>query len=367
MLWLCLPSGAAVKPLAELGLCHQTSQLYAVPYSQAGEAERAPGEQWARAVGPPGPALLAAAPEDEVLAEMLALQNELVQQAAANRARLVPALAGVLGELDARAAAAAQRAAEEAEVKAWIVVRGKGRVRRSGLLQGSCKGAEWTNPGWHLRGLQAKWPGAACTRVRPCPIRNPPESPAPARPRPAEAARDQAAAGAAAPRAGAPGGAGSQEAVYHGFAPPRWAALPGVGLSECPTYHTFPQVSPVWCAHAHLLGPPTRGPRPCRPCACSAGPAAGHLPAGSGRRGGGRAWPRRLPPARVCAATRRERLVCPLRPLSLQHCICRARCQPVSGQRPASFVRSPRERELISGRWQAGSRATRCWHFCTPR
>ncbi|KAL4435851.1 hypothetical protein ABPG77_000613 [Micractinium sp. CCAP 211/92] len=87
----------------------------------AGEAERAPGEQWARAVGPPGPALLAAAPEDEVLAEMLALQNELVQQAAANRARLVPALAGVLGELEARAAAAAQRAAEEAEVKAWIV------------------------------------------------------------------------------------------------------------------------------------------------------------------------------------------------------------------------------------------------------
>lgn len=95
---------------------------------QAGDTERAPSEQWAGTVGPPGPALLAAAPEDEVLAEMLALQNELVQQAAANRARLVPALAGVLGELDARAAAAAQRAAEEEEVKAWIVVRlGHGR------------------------------------------------------------------------------------------------------------------------------------------------------------------------------------------------------------------------------------------------
>lgn len=320
MLWLCLPSGAAVKPLAELGLCHQSSQLYAVPHSQAGEAERAPGEQWARAVGPPGSALLAAAPEDEVLAEMLALQNELVQQAAANRARLVPALAGVLGELEARAAAAAQRAAEEAEVKAWIVVRGKGRVTRFRVARGSCKGAEGANLGRRsLPGLQANWPGAACTRVRPCPIRNSPESPAPARLCPAEAARDQAAAGAAAPRAGAPGGAGSQEAVYHGFAPPRWAALPGVGLSERPTYHTFPQVSPAWCAHAHLLGPLTRGPRPCRPCACSAGPAAGHLPAGSGRRGGGRAWPRRLPPARVRAATRRERPLRPLSPLSLLH------------------------------------------------
>lgn len=91
--------------------------------SQAGEAERAPGEQWVGTIAPPGPALLAAAPEDEVLAEMLALQNELVQQAAANRARLVPALAGVLGELGPRAAAAAQRAAEEEEVKAWITVR----------------------------------------------------------------------------------------------------------------------------------------------------------------------------------------------------------------------------------------------------
>lgn len=44
-------------------------------------------------------------------------------QTAANRARLVPALAGVMGELEEQCAAAERRAAEEEEVKAWIWVR----------------------------------------------------------------------------------------------------------------------------------------------------------------------------------------------------------------------------------------------------
>ena len=69
------------------------------------------------------PHLLAAAPEDEVLAEMLALQNELLQQAAINRTRLVPALAGVLAEAPGRRLAAEARAVEEQEVKAWVQVR----------------------------------------------------------------------------------------------------------------------------------------------------------------------------------------------------------------------------------------------------
>ena len=53
---------------------------------------------------------------------MLALQSELMQQVAVNRTRLVPALAGVLGELEGRRAAAAVRAQEEVEVKAWVQV-----------------------------------------------------------------------------------------------------------------------------------------------------------------------------------------------------------------------------------------------------
>ena len=48
-------------------------------------------------------------------------QNELMAVAAANRARLVPALAGVLGELDARQAEAALQAKEEEDVQAWIL------------------------------------------------------------------------------------------------------------------------------------------------------------------------------------------------------------------------------------------------------
>ncbi|KAL4458738.1 hypothetical protein ABPG75_013603 [Micractinium tetrahymenae] len=113
-------NATAAKPEHEALAQHPVARAVAALVA-AGEPERAPGEQWAATLGPPGPALLAAAPEDEVLAEMLALQNELVQQAAANRARLVPALAGVLGELEARASASAQRAAEEEEVKGWIM------------------------------------------------------------------------------------------------------------------------------------------------------------------------------------------------------------------------------------------------------
>lgn len=87
----------------------------------SGEPDRPAGEQFMASVTPPGPSLLAAAPEDEVLAEMLALQNELMQQAAANRARLAPALAGVLAEMGERRAAAEQRDREEEVVKAWIM------------------------------------------------------------------------------------------------------------------------------------------------------------------------------------------------------------------------------------------------------
>jgi hypothetical protein len=47
-----------------------------------------------------------------------------MQQGVANRARLIPALAGVLAELEGRKAEAARRAAEEADVRAWILVRG---------------------------------------------------------------------------------------------------------------------------------------------------------------------------------------------------------------------------------------------------
>ncbi|PSC71102.1 peregrin isoform X2 [Micractinium conductrix] len=112
---------ATARQEAELAAQHPVAHAVAAMVAAA-EPERSAGEQWAITVAPLiNPPLMAAAPEDEVLAELLALQNELMAQAAANRARLLPALQGVLGELETRAATAERRAAEEEEVKAWIM------------------------------------------------------------------------------------------------------------------------------------------------------------------------------------------------------------------------------------------------------
>ncbi|EFN53262.1 hypothetical protein CHLNCDRAFT_58651 [Chlorella variabilis] len=110
---------AAARPEGETGPQHPVAKAVAALIA-GGEPDAPAAEQWRGSVER-CPGLLAAAPEDEVLAEMLALQSELMQQAAINRARLVPALAGVLAEAEERRAAAAQRVAEEEEVKAWIL------------------------------------------------------------------------------------------------------------------------------------------------------------------------------------------------------------------------------------------------------
>lgn len=84
-------------------------------------------------------------------------QSELMQQAAINRARLVPALAGVLAEAEERRAAAAQRVAEEEEVKAWILVR-HSWLAGSGLA-------------WHSSPPRDGWPGGPqpAWKARACP------------------------------------------------------------------------------------------------------------------------------------------------------------------------------------------------------
>ena len=66
------------------------------------------------------PKILAAAPQDEITAETLALQAELAVVSVANRARLVCALRGLLEDLPRQRAAASVRSEEEQEIKSWI-------------------------------------------------------------------------------------------------------------------------------------------------------------------------------------------------------------------------------------------------------
>ena len=68
-------------------------------------------------------AILAMAPDDEILAEIYALQSELIQQMAINRRRSVPILQHVVKDL-ARQRTAAEVRQEGTEVaKNWILVR----------------------------------------------------------------------------------------------------------------------------------------------------------------------------------------------------------------------------------------------------
>ena len=66
--------------------------------------------------------LLALAPDDEVLAEMLALHSELLQQMVVNRARTATLLQSVLQDLPRQREEAAQREQGIEVAKTWIAV-----------------------------------------------------------------------------------------------------------------------------------------------------------------------------------------------------------------------------------------------------
>jgi hypothetical protein len=70
-----------------------------------------------------------------------------MQQAVANRARLAPALAGVLSEVQERRAAAELRGREEEEVKAWIQVGGCCRPRSRPDPKALTNARRWFNDG----------------------------------------------------------------------------------------------------------------------------------------------------------------------------------------------------------------------------
>eukprot|EP00951_Prasinocladus_malaysianus_P013882 scaffold105556_cov42-Prasinocladus_malaysianus.AAC.2 len=67
--------------------------------------------------------LLAAAPDDEVLGEILVLQSELAQQMIFNRRAVNELLAKALKDLPAQQEAAKRREAAEKDMDAWVEVR----------------------------------------------------------------------------------------------------------------------------------------------------------------------------------------------------------------------------------------------------
>ncbi|KAK9811508.1 hypothetical protein WJX72_005018 [[Myrmecia] bisecta] len=84
----------------------------------AGPVEQGPEEQWQQLQD--SAALLAAAPDDEILGEILALQSELMQQSAINRGRLEGVLQRAMEDRQRQAAFAEERADAADFVKAYI-------------------------------------------------------------------------------------------------------------------------------------------------------------------------------------------------------------------------------------------------------
>lgn len=93
-------------------------------------------EQWQRL--DEAAEVMASAPDDEIVAELLALQSELVQQSAINRARVAGVLALVLRDMPAQAEAAATRRAQEGAIVAYQAV-------SAGWVGGQ------VSPGWFMR------------------------------------------------------------------------------------------------------------------------------------------------------------------------------------------------------------------------
>ncbi len=118
-----LTKDATAAAVAQAAAAHPVSQAVATliaagaPDEEAKDVKSASLVQWNLATADPG--LLAAAPQDEIAAETVALQAELAAVAAANRVSLVAALDSLLKDVPSQQEGAAMRAAEEAEVIAY--------------------------------------------------------------------------------------------------------------------------------------------------------------------------------------------------------------------------------------------------------
>lgn len=92
----------------------------------SGRLESSLDEQWRRL--DESAEVMAMAPDDEIVAELLALQSELVQQSAINRSRVAGVLALALQDMPAQAEAASTRRAQEAAIVAYQAVSRQGRM-----------------------------------------------------------------------------------------------------------------------------------------------------------------------------------------------------------------------------------------------
>jgi hypothetical protein len=118
-----LTKDATAAAVAQAAAAHPVSQTVAVkiaagaPDEDYKDVKTASAAQWNLATE--DPRLLAAAPQDEIAAETVALQSELAAVAAANRVSLAAALDALLQDVPNQQEGAAMRAAEEAEVIAY--------------------------------------------------------------------------------------------------------------------------------------------------------------------------------------------------------------------------------------------------------
>ena len=115
-----LTKDANAAAMAQAAAAHPVAQAVAAVIAM-GEDDVDASMQWELATS--NPSLLAAAPQDEIGAETVALQAELAAVAAANRVALVGALKGLLEDLPSQLQGAAERAAEEAEIVSYYSVR----------------------------------------------------------------------------------------------------------------------------------------------------------------------------------------------------------------------------------------------------
>lgn len=130
-----LSKEAAAVLEAQVASQHPVARAVAIAVAE-GEEEGPMDVQWDVATRDMG--LLAAAPQDEIAAEMLALQAELASVAAVNRMRLVPAVCAMLKDLSQQHAAAEVRLKEEQYIKSWVMVRSAYHSKPSITL--SCSG-----------------------------------------------------------------------------------------------------------------------------------------------------------------------------------------------------------------------------------
>ncbi|KAA6425122.1 MAG: hypothetical protein FRX49_04618 [Trebouxia sp. A1-2] len=160
---------AVAAAIAEGKLCFHLENASYDPYHQhglsgfAGPPEQSIEEEWQKLQEHPD--ILAAAPDDEVLAEMLAVQAELLQQEIINRHRMSVAIQRLVADLPLQAAAAEERMFMAEYVKGYqlkmrAIKRSKTRDKREQAHREALRAVQQTDTKEAPRSVAGRIPGA---------------------------------------------------------------------------------------------------------------------------------------------------------------------------------------------------------------